>query len=70
MCYYLEHNMKYIVDTATSGGDLGTSGMLAEGHLPLLPPAHLQQGVHAQVAHTLISIRTLGGKNAGNYFVP
>jgi hypothetical protein len=61
--------MKYIIDTATPVG-LGTSGMLAEGHLPLLPSAHLQQGVHAQVAHTLISIRTLGTKNAGNDFLP
>ncbi len=66
MCYYLEHNMKYIVDTATASGvALGTSDVLAEGHLPLLPPAHLQQGVHAQVAHTLISIRTLGTKKRG-----
>ncbi len=62
--------MKYIVDTATANADLGTSNVLAEGHLPLLPPAHLQQGVHAQVAHALISIRTLGGKNAGNDFLP
>jgi hypothetical protein len=58
--------MKYIVDTATASSvTLGTSGVLAEGHLPLLPPAHLQQRVHAQVAHTLISIRTLVNKKCG-----
>ena len=34
-------------------------GMLAQRHLPLRPAGDLQQGVGAQVADTLVTIRAL-----------